>query len=184
MHISKLNIRRYSQNKTEKEKQFEISLKMDCIDFEVWPVNRLFCTRGWRPSKRRPPNKIYTICEKLIKTAMWIIPLGSNSAIAFISSCISSLCYLVEGRSYWLVSSELIVDTEVWMQNDLMRHSVTLWSLIFSWTAFSGFQSTGIPLFSLAAFSGFRLAGCTDFSFSSLIFARTLLVRREALIFS
>ena len=68
----------------------------------------VFCTRGWRPSKRTPPNnRIYTICEKLNKTAMWIIPLGSNSAIPFISSRVSSLCYLVEGRSDWLVSSEL-----------------------------------------------------------------------------
>ena len=29
-----------------KRKQFEISLKMDCIDSEVWPVNRRFCIRG------------------------------------------------------------------------------------------------------------------------------------------
>ena len=65
-----------------------------------------------------------------------------------------------------------------------MRHSITLLSLIFAWTALSGFQSTGIPIFAQAAFSGFRLAGCTDFSISSFIFARTLLVRREALIFA
>ena len=42
MHISKMNIGRFLQNKTEKGKQFEISLKMNCIDFEVWPVNRRF----------------------------------------------------------------------------------------------------------------------------------------------
>ena len=66
-----------------------------------------------------------------------------------------------------------------------MRHSVALLSLTFAWTALSGFQSTGIPFFAQAALSGFRLAGCTDFLFiSSLIFARTLLVRREALIFA
>ena len=58
-------------------------------------------------------------------------------------------------------------------------------SLTFSWTALSGFQSTEIPIFAQAAFSGFRLAGCTDFfHFLSLIFARTLLVRQEALIFA
>ena len=79
----------------------------------------------------------------------------------------------------------LIVDTKVRMQGDPMRHSVTLQSLTFAWTSLSGFQSTGIPFFAQAAFSGFRLAGCTDlFPFSSLIFARTLLVRREALIFA
>ena len=70
------------------------------------------------------------------------------------------------------------------MQGDPMRHSITLLSLIFAWTALSGFQSTGIPFFAQAAFSGFRLAGCTYFFILSLIFARTLLVRWEALIFA
>ena len=42
----KMNIGRSLQNKTDKEEQFEISLKMNRIDFEVWPVNRRFCTRG------------------------------------------------------------------------------------------------------------------------------------------
>ena len=79
----------------------------------------------------------------------------------------------------------LDVDTGFWMPSDPMRHSITRLSLIFAWTALSGFQSTGIPIFAQAAFSGFRLAGCTDFfSFSSLHFARTLLIRREALIFA
>ena len=32
----------------------------------------------------------------------------------------------------------LIVDTEVWLQDDPMRHSITLLSLIFAWTALSG----------------------------------------------
>ena len=82
------------KTKQKKEKQFEISLKMNCIDFEVRHVNRRFFTRGWHPSKRTPPNnRIYTICEKENKTAMWIISLGSNFAIAFMSSSISSLCY-------------------------------------------------------------------------------------------
>ena len=59
----------------------------------------------------------------------------------------------------------LIVDTEVWSQNDPMRHSDMLQSLTFSWISLSGFQSTGIPFFAQVAFSGFRLAGCTVFSF-------------------
>ena len=80
--------------------------------------------------------------------------------------------------------SELDVDTGFWMQSDPMRHSITLLSLIFAWAALSGFQSTGIPIFAQAAFSGFRLAGCTVFFISFLPFARTLLVRREALIFA
>ena len=32
----------FLQNKTGKEKQFEISVTMNCIDFEIWPVNRHF----------------------------------------------------------------------------------------------------------------------------------------------
>ena len=41
---------------------------------------------------------------------------------------------------------------------------------MFSWTALSGFQSTGIPFFSQAAFSGFRLAGCTIFFYFHPLF--------------
>ena len=48
-----------------------------------------------------------------------------------------------------------IVDIEVWLQDDPMRHSVTLRSLIFSWTSLLGFQSTGIPFFAQIAFPGF-----------------------------
>ena len=62
----------------------------------------------------------------------------------------------------------LIVDTEVWLRDDPMIHSVMLQSLIFAWTALSGFQSIGIPFFAQAAFSGFRLAGCTNFHFHPL----------------
>ena len=54
-------------------------------------------------------------------------------------------------------------------------------SLNFAWTALSDFQSTGKPFFSQV--TGFQLAGCTDFFILSLIFSRTFLVRRGALIF-
>ena len=64
------------------------------------------------------------------------------------------------------------------------NNSVTLWSLIFSWTAFSGFWSTEIPFFPKSPFQVFDLSGVQFFSFLSLTFSRTLLVRREALIFS
>ena len=65
------------KTKQIKEKQFEISVKMNCIDFEIWPVNRRFCTRGWRPSKRTPPNnKIYTIWKykekQLSEQSHWV----------------------------------------------------------------------------------------------------------------
>ena len=81
----------------------------------------------------------------------------------------------------------IVVDgrTFFWQAGDRMTgHSRMLKSLTFACTALSGFQSNGIPIFAQAAFSGFQLAGCTDFFISSLHFARTLLVRREALIFS
>ena len=55
-------------------------------------------------------------------------------------------------------------------------------SLTFAWTTLSGFQPTGIPFFAQAALSGFQLAGCTIFFVLSLIFARTFLVRRDALV--
>ena len=51
----------------------------------------------------------------------------------------------------------LIVDTEVWLQDDPMRHSVTLQSLIFVWTSLSGLQSTGITFFAQAASQVFDL---------------------------
>ena len=44
-------------------------------------------------------------------------------------------------------------------------------SLIFAWTAFSGFQSIGKPFFAQVALSGFQLVGCTIFFYLSLIFA-------------
>ena len=42
-----------------------------------------------------------------------------------------------------------------------MLDAVVRFTPSFSWTAFSGFQSTRIPFFAQAAFLGFRLAGCT-----------------------
>ena len=45
-----------------------------------------------------------------------------------------------------------------------------------------GFSVHWDTLFAQAAVSGFQLAGCTDFFVLSLIFSRTFLVRRDALI--
>ena len=104
----KWTIGRSCKTKQKKENNLKFLCEKELYWLWSWPVNRRFCTRGWRPSKRsRRTNRIYTICEKQRKTAMWTIPLGSNSVIAFMTSSISSLCYLVEGRSDWLVSSEL-----------------------------------------------------------------------------
>ena len=55
-------------------------------------------------------------------------------------------------------------------------------SLTFAWTSLSSFQSTGIPFFAQAALSGFQFSGCTNFFVLSLIFARTFLVHRDALV--
>ena len=55
-----------------------------------------------------------------------MIPLGSNSAIAFISSSVSSLDDLVDDEADRSMPSELDVDTGFWMQGDPMRHSITL----------------------------------------------------------
>ena len=60
-------------------------------------------------------------------------------------------------RNSELVGEEIIL--KVIRRDIVIRFN----SLTFSWTALSGFQSTGIPIFAQAAFSGFRLAGCADF---------------------
>ena len=70
------------------------------------------------------------------------------------------------------------------MQGDPTRHSDTLFIPNFAWTALSGSKSTGIPFLAQAAFLGFRLARGTEFLSISLNFARTLLVRRDSLIFA
>ena len=101
-----MNIGRSLQDKTDKGKTvWNLSENEFVLIFEVWPVSKRFVQEAdILVREHRQTNRIYTICE--YKTAIWIIPLGSNFAIAFISSSISSLCYLVEDESDWLVSSE------------------------------------------------------------------------------
>ena len=69
-----MNIRRTLQNKTEKEKkQFEISLKVNCIDFDVWPVNRRFFFVQEAEVLVKEHRRIIEfthVCEKQRKTAM------------------------------------------------------------------------------------------------------------------
>ena len=36
----------FAKQNRKKGKTVEISLKMNYIDFEVWPVNKRFCKRG------------------------------------------------------------------------------------------------------------------------------------------
>ena len=75
----------------------------------------------------------------------------------------------------------LMSDRKV-IQRDI---AIRLKSLIFSWTSLSGFQSTRIPFFPKPPFQVFDLLGVHIFSICiSLIFTQTLLVHREALIFS
>ena len=54
-------------------------------------------------------------------------------------------------------------------------------SLTFSWTSLSIFQSTGIPFLAKSPFRVFNLPGVQIFVLS-LIFARTFLVPRDALV--
>ena len=68
-------------------------------------------------------------------------------------------------RSLELVYEEIVL--KVIRRDIVIRFN----SLTFSWTALSGFQSTGKPFFAQVALSGFQLAGCTDFFILSLIFA-------------
>ena len=91
------------------------------------------------------------------------------------SLSVSSTCCLVQSSLDFLAPFEFV------NQRDIV---IRLKSLTFAWTALSGFQSTGIPFFSQAALLGFHLAGCTIFFVLSLIFARTFLVRQDALIFA
>ena len=124
-----MNIGRSLQNKTEKGKAIgNLSEKVDLYWFWNLPVNRRLCTRGWRPSKRTPPNnRVYTIfVKRKTKQLCEKVPLGSNSAIAFMSSSVSSLCCSVEDEADWSMPSEPDVDTGFWMQGDSMRHSITL----------------------------------------------------------
>ena len=79
-------------------------------------------------------------------------------------------------RSLELVDEEIIL--KVIRRDIVIRFN----SLTFAWIALSGFQSTGKPFFAQVALSGFQLAGCTDFFVLSLIFSRTFLVRRDALV--
>ena len=58
---------------------------------------------------------------------------------------------------------------------------IRFYSLTFSWTALSGFQSTGKTFFSQVALSGFQLTGVQRFFFIPN-FCPNLLVRRDALV--
>ena len=164
MHISKWNIGHSCKTKQKKKFFFEISLWKWIV-----LILKLACSRRFvqeadvlvRERRRKieiiqfVKNKEKQLCEQSQWVPTLLLPLyprASNHFATWLKVDQTDRC-----------RPSLIVDTEVWMQGDPMRHSIMLWSLIFSWTALSGFQSTGIPFFAQAAFSGFRLAGCTDF---------------------
>ena len=125
-----MDIGRSCKTKQKKKNNLEFLCENELYWFWSWPVNRRFCTRGWRPSKRTPPKNIEFIqfCEKGKQNSYvkGIIPLGSNSAIVYISPSVSSLCCSVEDEADWSMSSELDGDTGFWMRGDPMRHSITL----------------------------------------------------------
>ena len=90
------------RNKRKRKNTLKFLVKMICIDFWSWPViGVLYKEADVLVRELRRGNINYTIYVKERKTAMWIIPLGSNSAISFTSSSISSLFYLVEDESDW-----------------------------------------------------------------------------------
>ena len=60
-------------------------------------------------------------------------------------------------RSLELVGEEIVLKV---IRRDIV---IRLNSLTFSWTALSGFRSTGKPFFSQVALPGFQLSGCTYF---------------------
>ena len=62
-----------------------------------------------------------------------------------------------------LIRSPKLICEEIVLK--VIRRDITIRfnSLTFSWTALSGFRSTGKPLFAQVALSGFQLAGCTYF---------------------
>ena len=60
-------------------------------------------------------------------------------------------------RSLELIREEIVLKV---IRRDIV---IPFNSLNFSWTALSGFRSTGKPLFAQVAISGFQLAGCTDY---------------------
>ena len=145
MHISKMNHWTFLQNKTEKEKTnwnlwnwIVLILKLAC--------NRRFVQEDWRPSKRTPPNEqnLYNLCKRkknsYVKQPHWVptllLPLYLKASYHFAT-------WLKVDQIGWRRPT-LIVDTEVWSQDDPMRHSNTIQSLTFAWISLSGFQSIGI----------------------------------------
>ena len=138
----------FLQNKTEKEKKFGISCENELYWFLKLACNRHFVQGGWRPSKRTPlKDRNYNLClrkknsyvERSHRVPTLLLPLCLQASHHF---AVWSKVDQIDWRR-----PRLIVDIEVWSQDDPMRHSVTLWSLIFARTALSGFQSTGIPFF-------------------------------------
>ena len=75
---------------------------------------------------RRTKEFIQFVQRKINSCVNRMIPLGSNSVIAFISLSVSSLDDLVEDEADRSMPSGLDVDTGFWMQGDPMRHSITL----------------------------------------------------------
>ena len=161
----------FAKKKQKNRKQIVFYFQRNDLHwFCSFPITGIFVQRDWHSSRRMPPWKwkLYKIVYKE-KTAMCNNPIEFQ--FIYFPYVLERLITLLLVQSWldWLVLSS-IVYTEVWLQSDPMRHSVTLGSLIFAWTSLSGFQSTEIPFFAQAAFSGFRLTGCTNFFFiSSLI---------------
>ena len=166
MHISQIEPWTFFAKQNRKIKTLGMfNWKYICIDFE-WPVNRRFCTRGWRPSKITPPSKIEFIqlCEKKQNSYVKNNPTGFQ------------LCYrlyifkpliilLLSWRWIWLIGV-------VWVWQSILRsdRKVIQWdivihftSLTFSWTGLSVFSPPGYPFLPKPPFQVFDFPGVQFF---------------------
>ena len=94
----------------------------------------------------------------------------------------SPFCYSLRNSEYLvhsllrpkmieLIRSPKLVCEEIVLKVNRRDIVIRINSLTFSWTALSGFRSTGKPFFAQVALSGFQLVGCTNFFVLSLTFA-------------
>ena len=117
------------QNKTEKEKpSWNFLWKWIVLIFWNWHVIGVLVQRGWRSSKRTPPkDRNYTICVKkkknsYVKRPRWVptllLPL-------YLQASHHLATWSKVDQIGWRHPS-LIVDADVWLQDDPMRHSDAL----------------------------------------------------------
>ena len=187
MHISQIEPWTFFAKQNRKRKNnWQFVWKVNLYWFLNFPVNRRLWTRGWRPSKRTPPNNIEFIQFWKGKQNNYV----KNNPTGF------QLCYrlyvfkrlitlLLSWRWSWLIDAvwtwQLIPDSgcKVIQWDIVLRFNPQL----FPGPPFRVFSPPGYPFLPKPPFQVFDLPGVQIFHFIPH-FARTLLVRREALIFA